>query len=384
MKRVEQYQGFELGPIRPPSEAGSLLLRVTRNCPWNRCRFCALYKGEQFTLRPVEDVIEDINQIKRFVDLIGESFSQPKGGGVQRLARVISTLDPGDMMALQMAYNWMRSGMASVFLQDANTLIVKPGNLLRILNHIKSTFPGVTRITSYARSKTLVRIDDEALQRLADAGLNRIHIGVESGCDSVLQLMDKGVDKAGHIIAGKKVKRAGVELSVYYMPGLGGEELSRENALETADAVNQMDPEYIRIRSLAIPAETELHRLVEAGVFKPLGDRKTVAELLLFIEHLEGIASTIKSDHILNLLQEVTGRLPAEREAIMDPLKRFLAMSEREQIIFMVGRRSGIFRSLEEVKDTRLWGQAEQRVTTNSVTAENVDEFTAQMVSRFI
>ncbi|MCP4283512.1 MAG: radical SAM protein [Gammaproteobacteria bacterium] len=384
MKTAGDYNGFESGPIRPPSEAGSLILRVTRNCSWNRCRFCGLYKGEKFSLRPVDDVIKDIDSVKHCVDLIAECQSKTNGKGIAQIAATLATRGQGSMLAFSAALNWIRGGMESVFLQDANSMIVKPGNLVKVLDHIKQTFPGVKRTTSYARSKTVMRIEDEALQRLADAGLNRIHIGIESGSDEVLKMVDKGIDKAGHILAGQKVKRAGIELSVYYMPGLGGERFSHENAQETADAINRIDPDFIRIRSLAIAAGSGLYQDVRAGTFTPLGDRKTAEELLLFIESLEGIHSCVKSDHILNLLPEVEGRLPEEKALMTAPLKRFLTMSEQDQLRFMVGRRTGIFTSLNDTTDPFLSMHAEQAIVANEVTVENVEAFSAAMMTRFI
>lgn len=385
MKHSEQVNDFELGPIRPPSEAGSLLLRVTRNCPWNRCEFCSLYKDEKFSLRPVEDVIDDIDRIRKYVDLVRQcrADSNPVAA-LQRLAKNVSMQGQGAMLALQMTLNWIRAGTHSVFLQDANTLIVKPDDLVVILNHLTSSFPSVRRVTSYARSKTLSRISAVDMRRIADAGLNRIHVGIESGSDRVLKLVDKGVTKLGHIVAGQKVKQAGIELSVYYMPGLGGVEYSTENALETADVINQIDPDFIRIRTLAIPSGIPLHQRVREGSFTPLGDKKVVEELLLFIEALEGIHSVLKSDHILNLLQEVEGRLPEDKARMLAQLNRFLNLPADDQLHFMVGRRSGIFSSLDDLSDPYLCAHAEQVIADNRVTEDNLEKFTAEMMKRFI
>lgn len=385
MKHNEQDNGFELGPIRPPSEASSLLLRVTRNCPWNRCEFCNLYKDEKFSLRPVKEVIDDIDRIKGCIDLIGQCRADADpAGALQRLARELSMQGEGAMLALQMALNWIRAGMRSVFLQDANTLVIKPDDLVTILQHITDCFPTVERITSYARSKTLSRISAGDMQRIADAGLNRIHVGIESGSDRILKLVDKGVTKQGHIVAGQKVKQAGIELSVYYMPGLGGVEYSSENALETADVINQVDPDFIRIRTLAIPRGIALHQRIREGRFTPLGDRKTVEELLRFIDALHGIHSVLKSDHILNLLQEVEGRLPEDKARMMMQLERFLNLPADEQLRFMVGRRMGIFASLDDLSDPDLCAHAEQVIAVNRVTEDNLETFTARMMARFI
>lgn len=287
-------------------------------------------------------------------------------------------------MAFHAALTWKRFGMKSVFLQDANTLIAKPDNLVAILEHLRQTFPQVERITSYARSHSIARISDADMARLATVGLNRIHVGMESACNEVLDFISKGVDKQTHIRAGQKVKKAGIELSEYFMPGLGGEKRSRENALESADALNQIDPDFIRIRTLAISGMIELHNQVQAGRFQLLGDKKVAEELLLFLDHLDGIGSTVKSDHILNLVQEVEGRLPHDHRQMTAPIRVFLTMQPREQMLYMVGRRTGIFSRLADLDDRVLRGHAEKALVAHRVTLENVETWAADMMQRFI
>ena len=189
---INQYQGFELGPIRPPSEAGSLLLRVTRNCPWNKCTFCGLYKGEKFSIRPVDHVNKDIDRVRYFVDEINRALSEASDTSNNLTALQIG-LSASDRLAFHSAFNWMRGGMKSVFLQDANTLVLKPDDLVVILEHLRQVFPKVERVTSYARSHSIARISDENMIRLAAVGLNRIHVGMESGCNEVLDFIRKGV-----------------------------------------------------------------------------------------------------------------------------------------------------------------------------------------------
>ncbi len=380
----DDYQGFELGPIRPPSEAQSLMLRITRNCPWNKCKFCGLYKGEKFSIRPVDHVIRDINTIRHFVDEIARIMQQPGGGNQRDFFDLQAGQPESEQMALHAALNWVRGGMKSIFLQDANSMIVKPDDLVAILHHVRRTFPQVERITSYARSHTVARISDKDMARIASAGLNRIHIGMESGADQVLDFVKKGADKQTHIAAGKKVKAAGIELSEYFMPGLGGAHFSEANALETADAINQINPDFIRIRTLAIPEQVELYKDVQTGDFTPLGDIKMVEELLLFLESLSGIDSQIKSDHILNLLQEVEGRLPDDREQITAPIRRFLAMPADKQLNYIVGRRSGVFSRLEDLDDPELVRHVEMVRDEYRVNLGNVETFTAEMIKRFI
>jgi ribosomal protein S4E len=384
MNFEDNYKGFEVGPIRPPSEANSLLLRITRNCPWNKCKFCGLYKGEKFSIRTVEHVIKDIDLVKRFLDEIIGSLDLPDEERSRMLNELQASLNENEWMAFHSALQWVRGGMKSIFLQDANSLIMKPDHLVELLEYMRKSFPQVERITSYARSSSIAKISDEDMFRIAKAGLNRIHIGMESASKEVLDFVKKGVDKETHITAGQKVKRAGIELSEYFMPGLGGEKLSKENALETADALNKINPDFIRIRTLAIPEEVELYKDCLEGTFAKMGDLETARELLMFIEHLDGITSTIKSDHVLNLFEEVEGKLPEDKQRMIAPIKKFLSMESESQVLYMVGRRAGVFRRLSEMSDPVRLRHAENALNAHKVNADNVDEFTAQMMKRFI
>ena len=156
----EPYRGFEQGPIRPPSERDSLLVRVTRNCPWNRCTFCGLYKGERFSRRPVAHVLRDIDAVRRAVDRL--SGASPPAASPM--------VDEGEWLAEHAARTWLQAGCRSVFLQDSNSLIIPPGDLETILLHLRASFPSVERVTSYARSQPVARIADEDLARLRAAG----------------------------------------------------------------------------------------------------------------------------------------------------------------------------------------------------------------------
>ncbi len=372
MKKNEQYGGFEQGPIRPPSESGSLLIRITRNCPWNRCTFCGLYKDTAFSLRPTSHVLKDIDLIHVLINMIIEG--KP----------IDSPTCQNQALAVQTAMNWVRNGMKSVFLQDSNSLIIKPDEMVTILKYLTSTFPEIKRITSYARSHTITRIDDKDLESMAAAGLNRIHVGMESASDTVLSLINKGADKEKHIRAGRKVKQAGMQLSEYFMPGLGGRELSKNHALETADALNQINPDFIRLRTLAIPDKVELFKDLSTGRLEPMGDTLVAEEILLLIESLQGITSTVKSDHILNLLQEVEGTLPADKERMTNVIKRFLSMDLEEQLLYQIGRRTGVLSCLDDLTDQGLRVHAARNLTALKANPQNIDRITAEIMKKFI
>lgn len=378
---VEQtYQGFEQGPIRPPSESGSLLIRVTRNCPWNRCTFCGLYKGQQFSRRPVEHVLKDIDAVRYWVERIRHGRADGTTG------KVIPdpAADESDWMAAYAARNWLLAGSRSVFLQDSNSLIIRPDHLVTVLEYLRTTFPGIERITSYARSQTVARLSDDDLRSIAGAGLNRIHIGLESGCDAVLNRVRKGVSQHTHILAGRKVKAAGIELSEYYMPGLGGKELSVQHAVESAEALNRINPDFIRLRTLALPDGLALAREHADGDFVSLGDQETARELLIFLQSLSGITSRIKSDHILNLFEEIDGILPDDQHRMIAVIHRFLSLHPDEQVVYQIGRRTGLFRRLDDCNDPVLRRQALEYVEQWGVTPENVDLICSELMKRFI
>jgi len=295
--------GFEVGPIRPPSEANSLLVRVSRNCPWNRCAFCPVYKHtEGYSRRATADVLADLDSMKR---VYGD---RPR----------------------------------TVFLQDADPVQANPNDLVEILEGIRERFPKVSRVTTYARSRTLAHRSVKDLKRLRAAGLDRVHCGFESGADVVLELMSKGVTRAQQIEGGRRAKEAGFELSWYVMPGLGGREHSEVHAAETASAVAEVEPHFVRLRTLAVVPGSPVADLQAEGRFTPLGEIETVAEIRRLLDGLEGATLRLESDHSLNLLMELRGDLPEVREELLATLDEVLALPGEDQVLFVLGRRVGL------------------------------------------
>jgi len=347
--KTTMTESFELGPIRPPSEAYSLLIRVTRNCPWNRCKFCPTYKGEKFELRSVEEIKREIKAAKAIRDEL------------QEMARRSGYGDRTESVAAKMFYNplsdayrnvalWLYAGGKSVFLQDANTLIMKTDELVEIIRFLKETFPSIDRITSYARSKTAARKSLEELIKIREAGLSRLHIGLETGYDPLLQYMDKGVTAVEHIAGGRKVVESGISLCEYVVLGLGGREMWREHAIETAKVLSEINPDFIRVRTLSINGRMPLYADVESGSFVRETDEEIVEEERLLIENLECNSSFV-SDHITNLLQEVEGQLPQDKGKMLAIISRFQDLTPEERTHFKIGRRVGIYTGLDDIND---------------------------------
>lgn len=357
---IKQKHTYEVGPIRPPSEAYGLLLRLVRGCAWNKCKFCGFYRGEKFSLRSVEEVKQDIDEIKTWIDVFqGKDSKIP--------------VTEAEYNAYYVALTWYQRGMESVFFQDANAILMRPNNMIEILEYLNAVFPNIQRITTYARSDTIARIDDEYLERYAKLGLNRFHIGMETGNDEILTLVKKGTNKETQIKAGQKAMRAGIEVSEFYMPGLGGKEYAYQSAVDTADAINQINPDFIRIRSMALSDALDLYGDYEAGIFTRTNDIDDIKEIRTFIERLDGIDSIVESDHILNILLELRGKLPMDKERMLAVIDHFLSLPEQEQIIFRLGRRVGLMSQLSDLKNEGLRKQVEDLMRTYHIGPENID-----------
>jgi len=343
-----------------------------------------VYNKRQFSLRSVENIIKDIDVLKNYIERIQQMVRPGGYADHDTINTLYNSFEEKDRVAFNAAMNWYASGMKSIFLQDANSLIMKPDDLVFVLEYIKKCFPDVDRITSYARSHTIARIKQDDLQRMADAGLNRIHVGMESGSDIVLKKINKGVNKSTHIKAGLKVKQAGMELSEYVMPGLGGIDYSIEHAMETALALNSINPDFIRIRTLAVTNGTILAEETKKGAFQKPNDAMMAKELRLFIETLDGIDSYIKSDHILNLFETIDGKLPEDKEKMINIIDRFFELEPEKRVLYQIGRRMGFFRGPDDMDDSPYLEKVKQACDLYRVTPDNVDMVIDDLMKRFV
>ena len=288
---------YELPPMRPPSEARSLLIRVMRGCPWNYCTFCSAYKNvpRKALMRSVEEVKGDIDELRIHYD---------------EIRRQGSVVAPG-----------------TAFLADSNAIIVKTVDLVQIVAHLLKAFPSLKRVTSYARAKTVLAKDLDELRELRKAGLNRLHLGLESGDDGILERVKKGANSEQMITAGLRVKEAGFQLSEYVMPGLGGREGSQPHVEGTARVLNAVDPHYTRVRSLILSPGTPLHQEYEAGRFEAMSVGDLTHEIRALVEHLE-ITGRLCFDHFSNppfLRQDWEGyKFPEEKEEVLSTIDSVL------------------------------------------------------------
>jgi len=335
---------FETGVYRPPSEGGSasLLIRFTRNCPWNHCTFCTMYKGKKFNLRPLEEIKADINAMANLVvDLQAESRALGHGGQVTRDA-ILALLEkapglnrhPGADMLIQ----WMAVGGKTAFIQDGNSMIMPPQDLIAALTHLRETFPSIERITTYARARTLAQRSLEDLKAIRAAGLNRLHLGLETGDDALLKQIKKGVTADGHIEGGKKAMEAGFQVSEYWMPGLGGKEMTDQHAENTARVLSEVNPHYIRSRPFRPAPGTPMSDQVNQGQVTLLDPREQLLELRRMVRNLD-VTSKVCFDHMGNYWRTASGDLvlhheyegyqfPDEKQTVLDRIELGLAFKQ--------------------------------------------------------
>jgi len=275
--------------FRPPCEANSLIIQVTLGCPHNRCVFCGMYKMKKYRVRDPEEVKADL-----------------------RRARL------------------MYRHVPSIFLADGNTIAMNSEKLADIISYTRDLFPEAERISSYGGARFLKGKPVDNLRRLREAGLDIIYFGLESGDDEILARMDKGVDSEGMIEAARRVKEAGIDLSVYILLGLGGEDLWRQHAENTARVLNAMQPDFIRPRTLAILPGIPLYDEVREGRFREASGETIMHELKLLLEGLEVEDAWFLSDHISNYIP-VYGRLPEEREKMLATIE--MALSDPKEYL---------------------------------------------------
>jgi hypothetical protein len=313
---------WEIPPQRPPSEAYSLLIRATRNCPWGRCEYCGNYRGPKFAIRPLEEIKRDIEAAKAAAD------------GMVEWAEKIGCADRVGLVAKTNGMPWLGDGVVKhVFIGDADSPIMKTKDLADILFFLHETFPRLERVTTYARAKTLLRKSPEDLAILRQAGLTRLHVGLESGDDVTLEYIHKGTTADEMIRSGLKVMEAGFELSEYIMPGLGGRERWRQHVSGTAMVLNRINPHFIRLRTLnlGMVPEVPLSERNRRGEFAMQSLEGLVNEVRTLIEALTVTSEFIVSDFALNYyLLDIDGRLPEDREGMLRILDSVLPMARQK------------------------------------------------------
>lgn len=276
-----------------------------------------------FSIRPVEDILEDIEKAADYFD--GRAFE-------------------------------------SCFLQDGDSFIMKTADLLMVLGSIKSHFPTLKRVTSYGRAATMIRKDPSEMKEIQAAGLNRLYCGMESGDDDVLELVSKGTKAEDIVRAGCMAKDAGMEISEFVIMGLGGRELWQQHAKNTANALNEIDPDYIRVRTIGVKVGGDLEQKRNAGEYVLQIEQEIIEEQKVLLAGLDKVNSYYSNDHSVNLLIEAEGQLPEDREKLLRLMDAFLDMPEEEQDNFIFGRRLGVYYHMHDMRHSNRYEHVAQQL----------------------
>jgi len=344
---------MELGPMGPIGEEESLILRVNRNCPWNRCLFCTSYKGMEFSRRALKDIKGDIDTIRRIAELIErKSVEMGYAGNVTKFVLQHVIMDNSDifgkpssgmnkqaMASLSNVARWLSYGGKKVFLQDANALAVKPGKLIEVLQYLKLNFKGIETITCYARSKTCFIRTENELRELKDAGLSRCLVGIESGYDKVLDKMKKGVTRVEHLDGGKKMRAAGINVAAFIMPGMAGADtaMSEIHTRETISLLNEIQPAEIRIRSIAVLEHSPLYECYCKGLFTPATEDQMVKEIRMLLDGLN-FDCIVETYQMTNLLFNIRDNLKDKKNELISLIDKYLNLSPLDRARFRLNR----------------------------------------------
>jgi radical SAM superfamily enzyme YgiQ (UPF0313 family) len=273
---------YEGNCIRPPSEAHSILLQVTLGCSHNKCTFCGTYKDKRFRIKDNEIILSDILFASKYM---------------KRQDRV--------------------------FLMDGDALIIPQKRLMWILDGIKEHLPWVRRVGAYANAKSIKMKSSEELIELKENGLGILYLGVETGHEQILKEIHKGTSAQNLINRGRKVKEAGIKLSVTVLLGIAGRDMSLEHAKATGELLSAMDPNYVGALTVILIPGTPLHEEYRKGEFQLLDEKELLLELREMIAHTNLTRGLFFSNHASNYLP-VKAKLPKGKQEALDLIDRAL------------------------------------------------------------
>lgn len=273
------FDTYDTPVFRPPSEARSFILRVTRGCAHNKCTYCNMYRGVPFQILSDEEISRQI----------------------------------------ALAVHYGKESVRRVFLTDGDALVLPTAKLLKILQALRENFPKLQRVASYAAPKDILRKSEEELRQLKEAGLQLLYYGMETGDDITLKAVNKGVNAAEAIEAGRRVTASGMKLSLMVILGLAGKEGSQRHALETAKAINIIQPTMLSALCLMLYRGSELLDQFENGEFNPLSPQGLMEELHLMMQNIDLPQDNhclFRSNHVSNYVQ-LAGTLPKDKDRLL-------------------------------------------------------------------
>ncbi len=274
---------YEGTVYRPPSEANSLIVQVTIGCSHNSCTFCSMYRRKQFRVKDVSTIKDELREFRQ-----------------------------------------MYKTVKRIFLADGDAFILKTEDLIEVLNEIRTLFPECERVSSYATPKDILNKSHDEIRILKDMGLKLLYMGIESGSDKILLQINKGVTAKEIVVAGQKAIKAGIQLSVTLISGIGGTVNSREHAIESAKVISEINPHYVGLLTLMIEPDTEMYDQIESSEMLLLSPKEVMLETYEFISHLEVSNCLFRSNHASNYVP-LGGNLNRDKEKMLKELQTYLS-----------------------------------------------------------
>ena len=281
--------------FRPPAEAYSAILQITLGCSHNKCAFCEMYKSKKFRIKQIE-------QIEKEAEVLAEYYS-----GVRR-----------------------------VFLADGNAMVLSYNKLMQVLQIVNSKFGKLQRISAYALPSDILSKTDEELLKLCDAGLKLVYIGIESGDDEILRMVNKGESFDTTTQAILKAKAAGIETSAMILNGLGGTEYWQQHAINSAKLINIAQPKYLSTLTLSFPTGTANFIRDFGGIYKQQTIVQLLQELKLFLENINEGNIIFRSNHVSNNLA-LAGTLPKDKQNLINQIEQVIKITPDDEMMEDVG-----------------------------------------------
>lgn len=281
---------------RPPYEASSLLLEVTAGCTHHKCKFCTLYNDLPFKFRmsPVEDMEADLKEAAETMKL------------------------------------WRGLTYNRTFLTGANPFVLKTEKLLEIAGLIKRHIPACKTIGSFARITDVTLKTDEELAKLHKAGYDGLTIGIETGDDEALRFMNKGYLASDIVIQCKRLDKAGIHYSFFYLTSISGAGRGEIGAKLTAEICNQLHPTLIGANMLTIYPDSELYQEIQKGNWKEESELEKYEEVRMLVDKLN-IPVTFAALGASNAFQLI-GDLPQDKDKLLTVLDKIITSVSEEEL----------------------------------------------------
>ncbi|MBT3311694.1 MAG: radical SAM protein [Desulfobacterales bacterium] len=274
---------YEGNIIRPPSEAYSILLQASVGCSHHKCTFCGAYDRRRFKIKKDNIIMADIAYAAKHY-----------------------------------------RGQTRLFICDGDALIIPHKRLLNILKEIKKQLPWVKRVGVYANTKSINMKTSEQLEELREHGLKIAYMGLETGDDVTLKMVNKGTDSTGMVSMGKKIRNAGIKLSITVLLGLAGRKRSAIHAIETGRVLSAIDPEYVGALSLMLVPGTPLYEEYKAGRFTLIEPDEMLEELGIMIANTNLTRGLFHSNHASNYLP-IKAKFPKDKDSTLELIRKAVA-----------------------------------------------------------